>query len=415
MIKPKSELLSYINKHALSLSRKRKGLNKLYERIKERFEVPEGEIVDIVNGNVNEESANEFYLFTIAYCLKGYPGYVDPKTFFTEPEFNSYSRRKYKEPKLEYPIRIKCIQVADDQWIGKTNVNFLMNLNRFQMINYNINAQRTMRRVVNGDNISYKIFVNNVAVKKIQNSFHNKAYIPDTITLGITSEADPEFYYDEETCELVIDKINYFDIPDGYHRYLAMIRERDEDKSFDYPLELRVVYFDENKTKQFIFQQDQKTKMKKIDSDSMDMNSMSNIITDKLNTNCYLAGNINRNDGIINYSVLSSVINFYYFKGQNINKKEQMKIVMNVSTELKTGINMIIDKCPSLLDKKFWGNQDIMFTVYAIKTGIYQELSEEDIKNIYQKLDEEDIRNQFKYFVPTKKFNTIIENIVENK
>lgn len=412
MLKPKQEVISYVRQYGARLSRIRNGLNTLYKSITDRFNIPASEILDIINENINDEDIDDFYLYAICYFLREESDGIDLKSIFTKVELSSYCRRKYKAPEVQFPIRIKCIQITDEQWIGKTDVNFLMLLNHFQMINYNINAQRTMRKVVNGDNISYKIYVNNAAVERIRSAFDDKIYIPDTITLGLVPEADPSFYYDEEENELIIESIKYFDIPDGYHRYLAMIREKETNKSFNYPMELRIINFAEDKTKQFIYQQDQKTKMKRVDSDSMNMNSISNRIVDKLNENSsfYFAGQISRNDAKINYSLLSAAINYYYFKNKTIQKKDQARIIIETVNELCSYFNKIIEANSDLLDKTL-SNLEIMFMVYYAKEKGCG-FSERKLKEIFGVLNSEEVVKKCKWLSNTTSMHNIIKNIV---
>lgn len=126
------------------------------------------------------------------------------------------------------------------------------------MINYNVNAQRTMQRVIKGDKELYRITLNKHAVNSIRRSFESGEFIPNTITLNIPEDPENEFYYNEKNSELVIKNINHFDISDGYHRYVAACQAYDQNDKFNYPLEIRIVSFDNDKVKKFIFQEDQK-------------------------------------------------------------------------------------------------------------------------------------------------------------
>jgi hypothetical protein len=82
-------------------------------------------------------------------------------------------------------------------------------------------------------------------------------------------------------------------------------------------MELRIVNFTEDKAKQFIWQEDQKTQMRKIDSKSMNMNSSANIVVTRLNENvrCNLKGLISRNEGTIPFGELAELVDYFYFKG----------------------------------------------------------------------------------------------------
>ena len=104
------------------------------------------------------------------------------------------------------------------------------------------------------------------------------------------------------------------DILDGYHRYIAISQVVREYPEWDYQMELRITTFTEEKAKQFIYQNDQKTQMRRINSESMNQYSPSNIVVEKLNTNpsSNIRGQISRNNGNIDFSFLSAVIHTCY-------------------------------------------------------------------------------------------------------
>lgn len=79
-------------------------------------------------------------------------------------------------------------------------------------------------------------------------------------------------------------------------------------------MEIRIVSFTEEKAKQFIYQKDQKTKMKQIDSAAMNQYSPANTVVTNLNTNpgSNLRGMITKT-GRIDPAFLGAVIGSYYF------------------------------------------------------------------------------------------------------
>ena len=105
-------------------------------------------------------------------------------------------------------------------------------------------------------------------------------YIPDDITLNMPEEGS-KFRY--ENGKLTISELpgGKFDITDGYHRYLAMCAIYNIDKSFDYPMELRITNFDLATCQQMIFQKDQKTQMKKEDSATFNQYDVGNQIVNE--------------------------------------------------------------------------------------------------------------------------------------
>ena len=104
------------------------------------------------------------------------------------------------------------------------------------------------------------------------------------------------------------------DILDGYHRYIGVSQVIRENPDFDRPWELRLCTFTEEKAKQFIFQNNQKNKMKRVDSNSMNQYSPANSVVEKLNSNptSNLRGIITKT-GNIDPAFLAAVIGNYYF------------------------------------------------------------------------------------------------------
>ena len=322
--------------------------------INEKFNIPTGVTMDYIAKRRDLGSANRFILFALAYGLDKVTESKIVSKCFTEVEINQLSGMKYEEEKIKFPIIITCVQVNDNQWIGSCDMNFLMQLRDAQLINYNKNTQRTMQKIVRGDSEYYRISINNGAVDSIRESLNARSFIPNTITLNIP-DTEYDFYYDKEDKELVIKSINAFDITDGYHRYLAMGKIHDVDAEFNYPLELRITYFPEDRTKQFIYQEDQKTKMRKIDSDSMNMIAPQNIITEHLNSNgmFYWSGEILRNEGRVNFAEFANIVDFFYYKGKSNYRTllKDKKYAFDIEKEIVSKLNKIIVDNDELMTK----------------------------------------------------------------
>ena len=126
MLKEKKELVSYLKTRCGSLVFNQEKLNTLVTEIEKENGVPTGITMDIIAGRTNMEEDNEFLLFLI--CNKINP--EKTKEFFTENEINFYQTQQYERNDFEFPLDIQCIQVAPDQWIGATDVNFLIELRR---------------------------------------------------------------------------------------------------------------------------------------------------------------------------------------------------------------------------------------------------------------------------------------------
>lgn len=314
---------------------------KIREYMYEKYNISTGTTMDMIARNILG-SQTEFVLF----CLIDGIDYANEtnhkKEFFTEIEINRYLTERLENDTIKFPIRIKCIQVASDQWIGATDTKFFMDLRKAQLIKYNANAQRVMKRIIKGESILFKLVPNKIAIKAIRVLMQKGMYIPTTITLNIPYDSDAVFYYDDKEMELVVKDIKSFDISDGYHRFLAMCEESDVNNKFNYPMEIRVINFTDEKTKQFIYQEDQKTKMAKGNSNAMNMSRPSNNVIDKLNemSTFEFKGQIGLNEGTINYAALSDVIEYFYFS----TKKEYSNIdIRNARDDVKEKLNALAE------------------------------------------------------------------------
>ena len=326
-------------------------------------EIPTGAAIDVLSERISLTQVDDFTLYSICECLTNVfeKDFIDK--FFTDDEKNMYAEMKFQKETIKFPLRIPCIQVTNDQWIGATDLKFIMNLRDAQLINYNVNAQRTMeirqfRRVM-----AYAIALNRRSVKSIQKLFEDKIFIPNTITLNIPEDADVDYYYNKKEKELVIKSIDRFDISDGYHRYVAMGIIHDLDKKFNYPMEIRIINFSDQRVRQFIYQEDQKNKMSKIDSDSMNIQKASNIIVERLNqdtVNFQYQGCINRNEGQINFSELSALIHYFYIR----DRKADNKRILEVMTKVRDAFNRLTYEDPSMIDYQF-GYVALYIVVYC--------------------------------------------------
>lgn len=267
--------------------------------------------------------------------------------YFTQKEIKEYETTKYKPVRFSLPIKWNMVEVVEGtQWIGKITVKELMKLRDAQLINYNERTQRTLKRVENKDFEYYQIYLNRNAVEEIEKSFSEDQYIPNTITLNLPEES--EFNYSEGI--LTIKEMEHFDIIDGYHRYIAMSNIYNRNSSFDYPMELRVVCFNEETAKQFIWQEDQKTKMRKMDSDSFNQNSPANQVINLINQHGMFRNVIGRNNSPIDQGLVSQLINKIWF---NTTKKISRKDIIQVKDYIIQHLMMLLQNDPNIFERKW--------------------------------------------------------------
>lgn len=319
--------------------------NKIYDYAKDKYNIPRGLTSDLICLRMSMSEVTEFILFCVLDAIIEITKInIDPKTFYTDQEIKTYSKTKYKLNKIKFPLKLPMIQILDDQWIGSIDVDLLMKLRESQLINYNANTQRSMQKIIKGDKEVYKITLNQSAINSIQSNLKNKQFVSNSLTFNIPQDLDSEFYYDTDRKELVITKIKHLDCLDGFHRLIATYRTRDEDKDFNFIWELRITNFSEDRAKTFIWQEAQRTPLKKLDAKSLNMNDTANIIVTRLNENtrCNLKGSISRNDGIINFAELAELIRFFFLK--HITPKENNNIlIMKMVKYLSDCFNLLTE------------------------------------------------------------------------
>lgn len=407
MLTSKRTLAAYLRKQCDRIVFDKDKCEQICNDAYEQHNVTSGTMMDLIADRTELREASEFLLFVLAEEIDKVNGTNELPKYFTEIEIKGYSKQRLEVEKV-FPLKLHCIRVSTDQYIGATDIDFLMKLRKAQLINYNENAQRTMQRVVRGDKSFYRITLNMGAVKAIQKSLHEGRYIPNTITLNIPEDVNSEYYFDEDSSTLVINSLEHFDISDGYHRFMAMCREKDSNPDFDYPVELRIITFSDDKVKQFIFQEDQKTKMRKIDSDSMNMSNQANILVERLNTDSKfdLVGKIQRNGGSINFSELASIIGYQYFKGKK--KNVDTRELVETKNQIRDSFNRFLEMDTANLDKTY-DFRDLYVIIYGIKNG-----KSADQIDMAVKRDDNLDRKIFVNKLPRKKMEDVTEELYEN-
>ena len=356
MLHDKMVLEQYLEKESMKIIIDNAKCKTLYNYMNETYHIPKSLTADLISYRKPFCEASEFILFCLldAFDKISERQVSSLDKYFSMQEVQTYRKAQYQVEKVKFPLTFQMIEIADNQWIGKITIEQLMELRREQLINYNVNAQRTMQRIVHGLKEIYKISLNWASIKQIVTAFLTSQYIPNTITLNIPAEQSSDFYYDRDKMCLVIQHLDYFDITDGYHRYIAACQIKDKDEGFNYNMELRIVNFTEDRAKQFIFQEDQKTKMRKIDSNSLNMTKSANIVATRINENpqCNLQGLISRNGGLVPFGEFAEIIDYFYFK--NITSKEKEKItIINTTKILVDNLNALTEYNIKYLQEKY--------------------------------------------------------------
>lgn len=363
MKREREELEKYLLQECEKIALNSEKTSKVVDYMYKKYEIPTGTATDMIaRAKLTEQT--EYVLFCL---LDGIMQIVKDKSvlgnFFTEIEIENFSKMKLPKNEIKFPLVIPCIQVADDQWIGAADTNFFMDLRRAQMINYNINAQRALTRVVTRNGEQWKITQNEKTITGIIKSLDKEEYIPTAITLNIPPN-EFDFYYDRERHALIINSLKYFDISDGYHRYVSMCRKKDANPDVNYPWELRIVKFSEDKAKYFVYQESQKTEMKKIDEKAMYSYGVANRVAQDLNkdTSFRLFGEINSTGGKLSRSEFIKVLDYFFC--QNSTGKNENQLYFEVMQDIKNKFNSLIMSDINYGTKKY-SYVDMLITLYV--------------------------------------------------
>lgn len=355
-------LESSIEKEVYTPQKQREVSESLYKE----FNIPirlSGEILGFTK-DIDELGSKGIYLM---YCILKTINPTVVNKVFTEVEKSGFDREKYPETKIEFPLKFKMFPVSDDQWIGCITAKDLINLGRSDLIRYEADTQRVMKRIVRGENVFYKISLVKKAVKEIKELLSKGKYIPNTITLNIPLD-DSDYVYDNEAKELIIKEIKAFNIIDGYHRYKALSDLINEDENFDYGLELRITNFDNDKANMFIWQEDQKNRMPKVQSETYNSNNLVNRIVKRLNdhSGSLLNGQVYRNGGIIDPADLVPCIQYLYLKE---NPKNESQALVTISSEIMQRLNAAIESDYTITQNKL-EFLDVAILMYLVSSNI---------------------------------------------
>lgn len=353
------DLNDHLNKLILTATA-RKTRQNIYDQLSDKFNMSITTSDAMLTGKKDISEFTTFEVFCLLYVLEN----KSLGKYFTKKEIDSLSKEKFDVDTIEFPIVFNnMVEISYDQYIGKISLQELMKLKKAQMINYDPNEQRALKRIKNGNTELWKPWVSNKNVKEIKESMLAGTYIPDPLTLNMPEGS--EYKYNSETHSVTVNLLprNMFNLDDGYHRYLAMSQIHDFDKEFDYTMELRLVGFDNVKANRFIFQQDQKTPMRKIVSDSYDPSSVANRIIQRMNAdpNFDLNGQIGRNNELINGPLLGKLISGFYTR--KVSKQEENLYIVETKNELVRKFNILCESNVEYMKEK-WPDMRLMIAMY---------------------------------------------------
>ena len=379
MIKAREDLNVELYRYFSRIALHKKTQDKIVEYCKQVYGLPEKQCRDYLYGQKEISSADNGLALVFADAADNVrSGSKLVKEYFTEAEVQLVRQTDFAEKKLTFPLRYKMLPVEDGQWIGAFTIDDLMDLWNAQLINYNANTQRVLRVTFRKGVKLYRPYIDQGAIASIRESFHEGRYIPNTLTFNIPeNDESADFYYNEKTCELVINNMKGFDILDGYHRLVAITQERAENEDFHYAMEIRIVNWNEDKAQRFIYQEDQKTKMRLVDSNAYNTATYENRVVAKLNENrrCNMMGMIGLNHGLINAGWLGKALEWLFF--HRVGKIEGQSRMLPVQNVMVQSINGLTESYQEYLTRE-WKYDEVLTVCYIAWMLWSGELSQDD-------------------------------------
>lgn len=361
----------------------------LLDYIKEKYKIPPSIIGDIIferevfdekysTGNIN-------YLFAILDGIDHFTKRKNIKKYFEPVEIEEYSKFKYHEKKVNLSKGIRALKVNENQYIVVKDIDFLMDLRKANLLVYNARTQRPLKKRTRGDDAAYEIYLSKSACRSIQERYEEYKFIPNVITLNILLKENPGCVIDYKEDQLRIKNLNHFDVLDGYHRYYAICEIIDKkDPTFNYPVILQITCFDEIKARDFIFQEDHKTKMRKVDSATYSSEGSSIIVQSLVDdTDFPWYGQVRRNGDVVDFADLVDCVKFFYL-GNNT-KKIRTPTRIKLKTAIISDLTEIMAINPSLFERK-WKKPELVLLFYFIKKG-YTPTDIMNFKQIVEKID----------------------------
>ena len=329
--------------------------NRSIERAYKKYGVPRNISADILNGTKKVDS--QFLGFVFANVLDEHL----VNEFFTDSEIAVWKSSKYQVDVLT-EIKLPMLQVAPDQWIGATDLRTLIQIDDHHLMRYNENTQRVLRKktYANGDEV-YEPYINQQAVSQIYKLLENETYIPNTITFNVIDPDLIEYRNGTFIMEGYQKDTPIFDILDGYHRFRAMKRMHLTNPDFNYPMELRIVSFSEERAKQFIWQEDQKTKMRRIDSKVFNQAAPENRIIRELNDSGPFRGLLTTTGKTIDTAVFAAAMKQVCFKRGEQPSREKLVQIRKRFNDV--GV-LLEDKTPEMFDRP-WTTAEIVGFIIA--------------------------------------------------
>jgi len=384
-----------------------------------------GYVTGILEGNTILNSLDQIELGVIMKVIydEAGIGYVNPKIHFEVNELRKIGEYVVKKDNqiLKHPIVLKGVDMVNEG-VYKTiiSTNFLVELFRSNLINYNFDTQREAREIKHSDSIMLSPTINRASINAMTDELVKGLFMPNTLTFNILNSR-AKFKYDEKERKLYLLE-GSFDIPDGYHRLLAIISaSRIEDLNVNF--ELRIMNFDVDRVNQFIIQEDKRNPIDVEHLKKINQGDLITAIVNRLNTNSQseLKGKITTNlemvrsgDALVSFDIMYNAIKKLWNPATIIGSEDTAdylrdffnRLVSMYPNEFKEHIkesrarNPINDERMFLmyiiLAKKLEGNNNWKVEVKEIMNNIFEN---SDIFNEYLEINPSLIKRRFNKYL----------------
>lgn len=343
---------------------------------------------------------------------------IVPEKILTEKEFNiAKTMRINRKTDSIYPIIFRNIhQDADDDYSGIITLQQLSELFDNRIIKYNPETQRPLVSKLYHNQEVKEIFLNKRNTKEIEEKILSGKQIPDEITFNIAAVGNEDFEFISSRNELKMNDGDLFCI-NGWHRITGGRNafKKDPEKCGNFYYKLRIVHWDIDKAKAYVYQESLGTRLDLLATKSYNVYDEINQVITKLNENpkSCLQGKITTDKSklesgkaVILFNVLFDIISHLF----NIKNNQD---VSSTSNYLRDAFNLISDDMPGLLKKQL---DDRFLTAYLILMKRYQ--NDENWKNnLMQSIDKlNGIDLQSVYYTKVgKNFITEIEKYIIEK
>lgn len=347
------------------------------------FNVPVGDTVDIFNGKLPVEGMSLDTLYKVSKVLHELYQHqeevsfdldkLDVVNYFTETQIRQFSLKIQDEEPVGDIVFDKFLELNPDQYLVVASIDEIIRWRDSRRIKYNEKTQRKMTiRESNGLEIK-SVTLNAKARGKIHELMENDEFISNTLTLNVNPDYHPTPYITKDG-KLVIPEESEIDMSDGFHRYLEMTSVKDKNNTWKYRSAFYITVFNEEKSNQFIWQEDHKNHLAKEQRDTMSKIDEVNYLLERLNTSSdfHLKGSLTDEKLFVMNKVIHSL---FEDKENKLDRKTGIKLYKTIETNM----NSLIEE-KDLYDKEIT-KQEWFIYLSILNFSIKNELKFIDIIN----------------------------------